>query len=209
MPSCIVCGKFFESKRKLSGHYTWCSGKRKPKYGIENPCFGRIFSEETIKKISIGRSGIYPSSETREKMRKSQKNRWTEEEKKKHRIKMKEIANRSEVKEKLRTRMLNGGAAHANSFITNPSKPQVALFELVKQLCHCASLNYPIGNKNIDIAIPFHKIAIEYDGSYWHQDNEKDSDRQILLESLGWKFIRYRDYVPTIEELRKDIEDTR
>ena len=209
MPSCIVCGKFFESKRKLSGHYTWCSGKRKPKYGIENPCFGRIFSEETRKKISIGRSGIYPSSETREKMRKSQKNRWTEEEKKKHRIVLKEIANRPEVKEKLRTRMLNGEASRINSFVKNPSKPQVELFNLVKKLCYCAELNYPVieVNRCIDIAIPFHKIAIEYDGSYWHQDEEKDKQRQKQIESLGWKFIRYRDRIPTIDELRLDIQN--
>jgi len=209
MVYCSVCNKSFENGKKLSGHFVWCSGKRKAKYGIENPCFGRILSEETKKKISISRSGIYPSIETIEKMSKSQKNRWTEEEKLKQKIVSKEIANRPEIKEKLRTRMLNGEASRINMFVKNPSKPQVELFNLVKKLCYCVVLNHPVTevNRCIDIAIPFHKIAIEYDGSYWHQDEEKDKQRQKQIESLGWKFIRYRDRIPTIDELRLDIQN--
>ena len=60
-------------------------------------------------------------------------------------------------------------------------------------------------NKCIDIALPHRKIAIEYDCWYWHQDEEKDRIRQEQLEKLGWRFIRYRDRVPSIEELRNNI----
>ena len=102
-------------------------------------------------------------------------------------------------------RMLNGGAAHANSFITNPSKPQVELFNLVKEDHPESILEYPCLNYSIDIVIPNLKIAIEYDGSYWHQDQEKDDKRQREIEDQGWTFLRYRDYVPSKEELRKDI----
>lgn len=111
------------------------------------------------------------------------------------------------VSSKQKERMLNGLASYANSFVKNPSKPQVKLFEMTKLLCHCAVLNFPVEeiNRNIDIAIPLHKIAIEYDGSYWHQDEEKDAKRQEQLELLGWKFIRYRDYIPSLDELKKSI----
>lgn len=102
-------------------------------------------------------------------------------------------------------RMLNGQAAYMNSFIKNPSKPQVELFKLVKQLYPNAILNYPSLNRSIDIAIPNQMIAIEYDGSYWHQDQKADKKRQIELEDIGWKFLRYCDYVPKINELRIDL----
>ena len=108
-------------------------------------------------------------------------------------------------KEEQRQHMLNGGAAYANSFISNPSKPQVELFKLVNELCPYPIMNYPCLNFSIDIAIPKLSIAIEYDGSYWHQDKEYDNIRQLKLEQEGWKFLRYVDYVPSKQELLNDI----
>ena len=102
--------------------------------------------------------------------------------------------------------MKNGGAAHALSFSKNPSKPQVELFKLVQGLCPYPVMNYPCSNFSIDIAIPQLGIAIEYDGSYWHQNKNYDRMRQTLLEKQGWTFIRYVDYLPTKHELRKDIQ---
>ncbi len=101
--------------------------------------------------------------------------------------------------------MLNGGAAHAASFVKNPSKSQVELYKLIKSLYPDSMLNYPSLNRVIDIAIPDQMIAIEYDGSYWHQDQEADETRQKELEAIGWKFLRYYDYVPSIDELEKDL----
>jgi len=48
-------------------------------------------------------------------------------------------------------------------------------------------------------------IAIEYDGSYWHKNKEKDEKRQREIELEGWKFIRYIDCIPTEENLVKDV----
>lgn len=101
--------------------------------------------------------------------------------------------------------MLAGGAAHANSFITSPSQPQVQLYELVKLLYPDAILNHSSLNYSIDIAIPEQMIAIEYDGSYWHQDKKADNRRQKQLEAIGWKFLRYCNYVPSIKELKGDL----
>ena len=101
--------------------------------------------------------------------------------------------------------MWDGGAAYVQSFVKNPSKPQVELFELIKSIYSTAILNYPSLNFSIDIAIPDLNVAIEYDGSYWHQDQEADDRRQKLLEDVGWRFLRYRDYVPSQKELLKDI----
>jgi len=103
--------------------------------------------------------------------------------------------------------MLNGKAAYMLSFIKNPSRPQVELFEIIEQLYPQAVLNYPSLNRSIDIAIPDLMIAIEYDGSYWHQDEEADLIRQEELEAVGWKFLRYVDYIPSIEKLKRDLKE--
>ena len=105
--------------------------------------------------------------------------------------------------------MLNGKAAYMNSFITNPSKPQVELFEMIKEVVPESILNYPIIELNycIDIGIPDLMIAFEYDGGYWHQDKEADDRRQSEIEKLGWKFIRFKDRIPTMEELKEKINE--
>ena len=59
--------------------------------------------------------------------------------------------------------------------------------------------------KFIDVAIPSLMIAIEYDGSWYHQNEEKDMIRQKEIEGQGWRFIRYKDYLPDRENLIKDI----
>lgn len=108
-----------------------------------------------------------------------------------------------------RSYMKNGGAAHCNSFIKNPSKPQVILFNLIQEVAPYPVINYPciFTNKSIDIAIPSLSIAIEYDGSYWHQNAEEDLKRQNNLERMGWKFIRYVDRIPSKRELINDINN--
>ena len=112
-----------------------------------------------------------------------------------------------ENKIKTKEWMLNGGASYITSFIKNPSKPQVALFNLTRELYPSAILNFPVKkfNRVIDIVIPEHNIAIEYDCSYWHQNIEYDKKRQNDLESLGWKFIRFLDYLPSKNELEQKI----
>lgn len=107
-------------------------------------------------------------------------------------------------------RMKRGGAIRALSFVKSPSKPQISLFNLVKSLHREAILNFPIQIKvnkgySIDIAIPDLMMAIEYDGSYWHQNSEQDAKRQKEIEALGWKFLRYKDRLPNLEDLQKDI----
>ena len=66
-------------------------------------------------------------------------------------------------------------------------------------------MNYPCLNFSLDIAIPCLSIVIEYDGSYWHQDEEYDKNRQHKIEKEGWKFLRYVDYIPSSKELISDV----
>lgn len=110
-------------------------------------------------------------------------------------------------RENLRQVMLNGGAVVALHGNKSPSKPQVKLYYMIKSLYEDAVLNFPVieVNKSIDIAIPTLKVAIEYAGSYWHQNKEKDQIRQKEIENLGWRFIRYLDEIPSLERIKEDI----
>ncbi len=102
--------------------------------------------------------------------------------------------------------MQKWGASYLNSFIKNPSWPQIKLFNKVQKFYEGPVLNYRILRYSIDIAIPSLMIAIEYDGSYWHKDEEKDMKRQKQIEEEGWKFIRYKNHIPEEKELIQDIE---
>jgi len=117
-----------------------------------------------------------------------------------------------EVRRKISEYMKNGGATHSNSFVKNPSGPQVKIYNNVKELYSEALIEYWVLDKyRLDIAILSLKIDIEYDGKHWHQDQEKDRKRDEELESLGWKVLRYKglenkDIVPSKEQVKKDIE---
>jgi very-short-patch-repair endonuclease len=59
-------------------------------------------------------------------------------------------------------------------------------------------LNYKTDGKYIDVALPERKIAIEYDGWYWHKDKQdKDSERIIELLDDGWKVLVIKSAVKT------------
>ena len=96
-----------------------------------------------------------------------------------------------------------------------PSKPQLQLFELVKQIIPEVKMefgqNLSYNDERyyyfLDIAIPELKINIEYDCSWTHPDPEKDKFRDDVLKSFGWKVIRYFERIPTLEELQKDINN--
>ncbi len=171
---------------------------------------GKKHTVETRKKMSKKATGRKHSEETRRKISEKLKGRKHEKHSEETKRKIRESLKKSGANERSRIYMLNGGSSHAASFIKNPSKPQVELFNLVKQIDICPILNFAVKevNRNVDIALPHRKIAIEYDGSYWHQDEEKDKQRQKEIESLGWKFIRYRDRVPSLDELKGDLYDS-
>lgn len=108
--------------------------------------------------------------------------------------------------------MRNGGAAYIHKFIKNPSKPELRLRAMVKELYFTSEDTYKILNYDVDVALPEYKIAIEFDGRY-HFDTEEHKDyhnkRQQEIEQEGWKFVRYTmfDEFPTTEQVKEDIEE--
>ena len=51
-------------------------------------------------------------------------------------------------------------------------------------------LNYLVAGKYIDIALPNEKIAIEYDGWWWHKNKqEEDEVRKQEMLNKGWRVL--------------------
>ena len=76
---------------------------------------------------------------------------------------------------------------------------------------------WPVGRYRIDIVVRdgAKKIALECDGDRWHSGAEKvyaDMERQMILERLGWQFIRlrgstyYRDPHKAMQGVRRELE---
>jgi len=116
-----------------------------------------------------------------------------------------------DMREKQRQRMFNGGIVYTHKFIKKISKGEIKLRNIIKELYSTAEPQYPILNYVVDIALVYHKIAIEYDG-YYHFNSEENKEyhknRQEKIEKEGWKFYRITmfDKFPSIEKIKEDIE---
>ena len=212
------------------GQVPWCKGKKgiHSKEGLERIRAGsknKIISEETHIKMSESQTlrnkkyvnpmtGRKQKEDSKELMRKNRKPGFVPWNKGKT-----GLQHQSE-KERERSRQycLNGHAVYMNSFIKNPSKPQVELFNRIKEMYPTAILNYPLyrgkgkHDYSLDIVITELMIWFESDGTWWHQDKEKDLIRQKEIEEYGWRLIKYYPVddikqVPSIEQIKKDIEN--
>lgn len=111
------------------------------------------------------------------------------------------------VQEKIRNSYFENGSI-------STSKPQLKVYEMLKNELgeYKVELNFPFSRTNLDIAIFFDdcKIAVEYDGRYWH-DETSDRRKDEFLKSNEWKILRIksRRKVPEIEVINKKISELR
>ena len=95
--------------------------------------------------------------------------------------------------------------------VTTPtSSQQLKIYNLIQQKYPSAELNYPFSRCSLDIFVCIDeiKIDIEYDGSYWHRDQQCDIRRDKFLRDNGFKILRIRSShkIPTEKELFSSIE---
>lgn len=192
---------------------------------------GKIHSEKTKEKMRIKRKQQIISEDTKKKISNSKKGKLhTEAHKRKNReshlgIKLPPFTDEhrrnmgfarigkkihsEEWKEKHRQFMLQGGAIIALKGNKNPSKPEVKLRDMVREIDSNCEFQYPVFNYALDIALVAHKIAIEYDG-YFHFDTEDHKQyhklRQERIEKDGWKFLRFNK-IPSLEKLSESIKN--
>jgi very-short-patch-repair endonuclease len=200
-----------EESRKKMGHNKgkpgyWAGKKRGPQsvkwrlhIGLGN--IGKKRTPEQIKNISIGRTGIFPNDETR---------RLQSVSKKKSHQDPNSGYNKPKYREYLRNMCLNGHAIVMLKAQTNPSKPEVMLRDMVKEIFPDCEFQHKVFNYALDVAIPEYKIAIEFDG-YYHfntpENIEYHKNRQKRIEDEGWVFYRVTmfDRFPTLEEVKEKL----
>lgn len=79
------------------------------------------------------------------------------------------------------------GCPHCSDLVNGyrVSKPQRQICEMLG-----GELNYRVGLRAIDVALPDKKIAIEYDCWFWHgHKQEEDAHRVAELIAAGWKVL--------------------
>lgn len=91
------------------------------------------------------------------------------------------------------------------------SKPQIALFEKLKELFDECYLNYPCDFYSLDCMVKIQDTCfdIEFDGQYWHKNkNQKDFLRDKYVKSKGYKIIRIlgNREIPNDDELLKAFD---
>lgn len=91
------------------------------------------------------------------------------------------------------------------------SKPQRAIFDLLQKHYKNCYLNYPESLLSLDCAVFLDnvKIDIEYDGWYWHQNQQKDIKRDRVVQKRGYKVLRIKGSsdIPKEEELLSQINE--
>lgn len=99
----------------------------------------------------------------------------------------------------------------AENFKTKTSSQQNKLYNIIKKKYQNAELNHPFSQCSLDVfvSIDGNNIDIEYDGSYWHQDQQRDIKRDKFLQSQGFKVLRIRSghKLPTEEQLFSAIDE--
>lgn len=166
----------------------------KRKYGVEY-----ISQSEEIKKKCIQTSlkhyGVkYPmqNKEVREKAKATNLKKYGYE----------ELGSCPEIIEKRIKTLCNSGKQKT-------SKQQLKLYNLLKEQYNDVKLNYPFGRLSLDIALFIEniKIDIEYDGWYWHQDQNKDRRRDYFLKGNDWKILRIKSgrSIPNIHLINEKI----
>ncbi len=194
---CDVCGREFEKPNQLPSHRRWHNLPEYREFQKRYLEFVRHNHPNTGKKFPIQ---LYPNMGFR-------KNNPM-----KNPIKAKEIGKKvsqsywfltggtfarvnqyPELKRKIIERMKHNNPRRFNKC---PSKKQIELFSHIQKLFKTAKLEYPVKVENrtfyLDIAIPEHKIDVEYDGKEWHKDIKKDEERDQKLNSLGWNVVRIK-----------------
>ena len=81
------------------------------------------------------------------------------------------------------------------------SFPEFALVSYLKKYCVDVIHSYKDLGYELDVYIPSRKIAIEYDGSYWHKDKtEKELKKNARCKDDGITLYRIRQGLPSLND---------
>lgn len=110
---------------------------------------------------------------------------------------------------KLESAKLNNAVKTTLTFYKNGTCPtssqQIKIHDMLNNIYGNCLLNYPCGRCNLDCYTMVNNINIdiEYDGTYWHKDEQKDRRRDEYIKSCGYKIFRIKSNrkIPNIYQL--------
>lgn len=87
-----------------------------------------------------------------------------------------------------------GGTCCPTCNSNSTSKPELRIYSELKWLCPDAKHRYKVRRIEFDVFIPSIRLAIEYDGAYWHRDKRSgELIKNAKAEYLGITLIRIRE----------------
>ncbi|WP_440110389.1 DUF7487 domain-containing protein [Paenibacillus sp. QZ-Y1] len=148
------------------------------KYGVEYISQTEHYKEK-FRKTSLEKFGVehpFQSEEVKEKIKNTNLIKYG----------FKSAMQNAEVRNKANQTL------HKNGNVKTSSQ-QLALFEMLSNNNnYSVELNYPLSTLSLDVALFYKgvKIDVEYDGWYWHQNQQQDRKRDEVVKSMGWKVLR-------------------
>ena len=107
------------------------------------------------------------------------------------------------VRERVATTMLKNSNCPTSS-------QQIKVYEMLRTKYDNCELNKQCSKNILDCVVTIGniKIDIEYDGSYWHKDSQRDRRRDEVVKSYGYKILRIKGghKLPTYEQLEEAIQ---
>ena len=92
----------------------------------------------------------------------------------------------------VKNRTLNGSKCPKCS--NQSSEPELRIVCELKTIFKDVLSRHKIEGVEVDVYLPHFKIAIEYDGKYWHRDKHQlDIEKNAFLEARGVNLIRVRE----------------
>jgi len=74
------------------------------------------------------------------------------------------------------------------------SKNELRIYTELASVFDRVHHRHKVNGIELDVYLPEHNLAIEYDGKYWHRDKaNKDQEKQQKLEALGINLLRIRE----------------
>lgn len=90
----------------------------------------------------------------------------------------------------------NRTSGHGCPYCNNSKRksfPECAIFYYLNKIDSNVVQNTNLFGFELDVYIPDKKIAIEYDGCYWHQNKQRDIHKNQKCVEKGIKLIRFRE----------------
>lgn len=149
------------------------------KYGVDNPAKVKEVQEKT-KKTNIARYGVpvvTQNPDVIQKIKATNLKKYGYE----------SVMQNANVKAKAIGTLANNGDIPT-------SKQQLEIYEIIKNKYSDVKLNHPFSSCSLDILLVVNNINIdiEYDGWFWHQNQQADIKRDKFLQNHGFKVLRIR-----------------